>query len=112
MNSACRNAAAILGGVALVMSLHVSAEAASRKAYCDSVARKYANDQVAGNVVGGAVGGALLGAGIGALVGGGHSAGTGAAIGAGAGVVGGGANGSAQWNQNYWGAFNDCMNNY
>ena len=111
MNKADRNTAAMLGAVALVLSLNAGAEAASRKAFCDRQAREFANNQVAGNAVGGAVGGALLGAGIGALVGGGHGAGTGAAIGAGAGVVGGGANGSAQWNQNYWGAFNDCMNN-
>ena len=111
MKKAGRNAAATLSAVALVLSLNATAEAASRKAFCDRQAREFANNQVAGNAVGGAVGGALLGAGIGALVGGGHGAGTGAAIGAGAGVVGGGANGSAQWNQNYWGAFNDCMNN-
>jgi hypothetical protein len=111
MQTRGRNLAAILGGVALLMALQASAgAAANRRAYCDHQARDFANNQVAGNAVGGALGGALLGAGIGALAGGGHGAGTGAAIGAGAGALGGGANGSAQWNQNYWGAFNDCMN--
>jgi hypothetical protein len=38
--------------------------------------------------------------------------GAGAAIGAGAGALGGAANGSAQWRQNYWASFNDCMQGY
>ena len=108
MSIVCRNAAAVVVGAALAGSLLTSAEAGPR-AYCDHVARVYANQQVAGNTVGGAVGGALLGAGVGALFGGRNAVGTGAAIGAGAGAMGGAANGSAEWNDAYWARFNDCM---
>ena len=112
MKTVVRNTAVVVFGAALAVSLMTSAQAASRRAYCDHVARDYANQQAAGNTVGGAVGGALLGAGIGALVGGHHAVGTGAAIGAGAGAVGGAATGSAQWNDAYWARFNDCMQGY
>ncbi len=112
MRIAAWNSAAVALGAGLVVSFLTIAQAASRKAHCDHVARDFANQQAAGSTVGGAVGGAILGAGIGALVGGGHSVGTGAAIGAGAGAVGGVANGSAQWNDAYWTRFNDCMNGY
>jgi hypothetical protein len=112
MKTVARNTVAVVVGAALAASLMTSAEAQSRRGYCDHIARDYANQQAAGNTVGGAVGGALLGAGVGALVGGGRSIGTGAAIGAGAGVVGGAANGSAQWNDAYWQRFNDCMQGY
>ncbi len=112
MKTVARNTAAIVVGAALAVSVMTSAEAESRRAYCDRQARDYANQQVAGNTVGGAVGGALLGAGIGALVGGHHAVGTGAAMGAGAGAVGGAANGSAQWNDAYGWSFNNCMQGY
>ena len=112
MKIVARNSAALVVAAALAVSFVTSAEAASRRAYCDHEARVYANQNVAGNTVGGAVGGALLGAGIGAVVGGSHSVGTGAAIGAGAGAVGGAANGSAQWNDAYWSRFNACMQGY
>jgi uncharacterized membrane protein len=112
MKTFARNTAAAVVAAALAVSFVTSAEAASRRAYCDHEARVYANQNTAGNAVGGAVGGALLGAGIGALVGGHHAVGTGAAIGAGAGAVGGAANGSAEWNDAYWSRFNDCMQNY
>ncbi|MGO9771416.1 MAG: hypothetical protein ACLPSW_18055 [Roseiarcus sp.] len=112
MRILARNAAAVLAGAALAVSLVTSAEAASRRAYCDHEARAYADQNVAGNTVGGAVGGALLGAGAGALFGGHNAIGTGAAVGAGVGAVGGAANGSAQWNDAYWSRFNDCMQNY
>ncbi|MGD1017426.1 MAG: hypothetical protein ABR863_13470 [Roseiarcus sp.] len=108
MSIVCRKAAVVVVGAALAGSLLTSAEASPR-AYCDHVARVYANQQMAGNTVGGAGVGALLGAGVGALFGGRGSIGTGAAIGAGAGAMGGAANGSAQWNDAYWARFNDCM---
>lgn len=112
MKTIAGNTAAIVVGAALAVSFMTSAQAESRRAYCDRQARDYANQQVAGNTVGGAVGGALLGAGIGALVGGHRAVGTGAAIGAGAGAVGGAANGSAQWNDAYGWSFNNCMQGY
>jgi uncharacterized membrane protein len=112
MKTVARNAIAAVVAAALALSFITSADAVTRRAYCDHEARVFANQQVAGNTVGGAVGRALLGAGIGALVGGRNAIGTGAAIGAGAGVVGGAANGSAQWNDAYWSRFNDCMNGY
>jgi uncharacterized protein YcfJ len=64
-----RGAAAFLAGVVVVGALATSADAQSRRGYCDRVARDYANSQTAGNTVGGAVVGGLLGAGVGALVG-------------------------------------------
>ena len=112
MKILARSTAVVVVGAAVAVSLMTSAEAASRRKYCDHEARAFADQQVAGNAVGGAVGGALLGAGIGALVGGHHAVGTGAAIGAGAGAVGGAATGSAQWNDAYWARFNDCMQGY
>ncbi|MGD0642861.1 MAG: hypothetical protein ABR878_04740 [Roseiarcus sp.] len=107
-----RKTVAVVVTAALAVSFVTSAQAQTRRGYCDHEARVYANQNTAGNTVGGAVGGALLGAGIGALVGGHRSVGTGAAIGAGAGAVGGAANGSAQWNDAYWQRYNDCMNGY
>ena len=112
MKSIARGAAAFLAGAVVIAALATSADAETHRAYCDRVAREYANGQATGNTVGGAVGGALLGAGIGALVGGGHSVGTGAAIGAGAGAVGGAATGSAAWRQNYSDRFYSCMRGY
>ena len=112
MKTVARNMVAVVVGAALAASFMTSAEAQSRRGYCDHQARVFANQQAAGNTVGGAVGGALLGAGIGALMGGHNAVGTGAAIGAGAGAVGGAANGSAQWNDAYWQRFNDCMQGY
>jgi uncharacterized protein YcfJ len=107
-----RGAAAFLAGAVVVGALATSADAQSRRGYCDRVARDYANSQTAGNTVGGAVVGGLLGAGVGALVGGGHAVGTGAAIGAGAGAVGGAANGSAAWRENYSNRYYSCMQGY
>ncbi len=68
MKSIARAAAACLAGAIVVGALASSADAETHHAYCDRVAREYANGQATGNAVGGAVGGALLGAGIGALV--------------------------------------------
>jgi uncharacterized protein YcfJ len=107
-----RGAAAFLACAVVVGALATSADAQSRRGYCDRVARDYANSQTAGNTVGGAVVGGLLGAGVGALVGGGHAVGTGAAIGAGAGAVGGAANGSAAWRENYSNRYYSCMQGY
>jgi uncharacterized protein YcfJ len=112
MTILARHTVAAVVGAALAVSLLTSAEAQSRRGYCDHIARDFANQQVAGNTVGGAAGGALLGAGIGALLGGPRGIGAGAAIGAGAGAVGGAANGSAQWRDAYWSRFNDCMQGY
>jgi uncharacterized protein YcfJ len=105
-----RGAAAFLAGAVVVGALATSADAQSRRGYCDRVARDFANSQTAGNTVGGAVVGGLLGAGVGALVGGGHAVGTGAAIGAGA--VGGAANGSEAWRENYSNRYYSCMQGY
>jgi hypothetical protein len=112
MKFIARGAAAVLAGVVVLGALATSADAQSRRAYCDRLAREYANGQATGNTVGGAVVGGLLGAGVGALVGGGHSVGTGAAIGAGVGAVGGVANGSAAWRQNYDSRYYSCMHGY
>ena len=112
MKSIARGAAAFLAGAIVVSALATSADAQSRRGYCDRVAREFANGQATGNTVGGAVGGALLGAGLGAIIGGGHSIGTGAAIGAGAGAVGGVANGSAAWRDNYNSRYYSCMQGY
>ena len=112
MRTIGQRASALLIGAALISGLGgfaPSAQAQSRRAECDRIAREYANGQTAGNTVGGAVGGALLGAGIGAFVGGGRAIGTGAAIGAGAGAVGGVATGSASWQGNYNDRFYSCM---
>ena len=85
MKIVARTTALAVVVAAAALSSPTVADAQSRRAYCDSQARAFANNQTAGNAVGGAVGGALLGAGIGALVGGHNSIGAGAAIGAGAG---------------------------
>lgn len=95
--------------VLIAGSFASTADAASRKRYCQRDAARYADNKVAGNVVGGAIGGALLGAGIGAVVGGHHSVGKGAAIGAGVGAVGGGVRGSDRWNHHYWKRYKKCM---
>jgi uncharacterized protein YcfJ len=112
MKSVVRNVAAVLAAGALVVFFAAGADAQSRRAYCDHQAREYADQQTAGNTVGGAAIGALLGAGVGALVGGHRAVGTGAAVGAGVGAVSGAANASAEWRQNYWASFNDCMQGY
>ena len=112
MKSFARGAAAFLVGAVVIGALVTTADAQSRRGYCDRVARGYADSQTAGNTVGGAVVGGLLGAGVGALVGGGHAVGTGAAIGAGAGAVGGVANGSAAWRDNYNSRYYSCMQGY
>ena len=112
MKFIARGVAAILAGAVVVGAFATTADAQSRRGYCDRVARDYANSQTAGNTVGGAVVGGLLGAGVGALVGGGRSVGTGAAIGAGAGAVGGVANGSAAWRDNYNSRYYSCMQGY
>ena len=112
MKFIARGAAAFLAGAVVIGALATSADAQSRRGYCDRVAREYANSQTAGNTVGGAVVGGLLGAGVGALVGGHHGVGTGAAIGAGAGAVGGAANGSAAWRENYNNRYYSCMQGY
>ena len=109
MKTIIRASASALIGASLLLALASDGLAQSQQAYCRRVAKNYADQQGAGSTVGGAIGGALLGAGVGALIGGGHGAGTGALIGGGVGAVGGAANGSAQWNQNYWGRYNDCM---
>ena len=107
-----RGAAAFLAGVVVVGALATSADAQSRRAYCDRQGREYANGQATGNTVGSAVVGGLLGAGVGALVGGHHGVGTGAAIGAGAGALGGAANGSEEWRANYNDRYYSCMQGY
>jgi len=112
MKSIARGAAAFLAGAVVIGALATSANAETRRAYCDRVAREYANGQATGNTVGGAVVGGLLGAGVGAIVGGGRAVGTGAAVGAGVGAVGGAANGTAAWRQNYNSRFYSCMQGY
>ncbi len=112
MKFIARGAAAFLAAAIVVGALATSADAETRRGYCDRVAREYANGQTAGNTVGGAVVGGLLGAGVGAIVGGGHSVGTGAAFGAVAGAVGGAANGSAAWRDNYDSRYYSCMQGY
>ena len=94
----------LVGGSAIVaMASDGHAQQPSRKSYCRQAARQYADE------AGAAIGGALLGAGVGALVGGRGALGAGAVIGGGVGAMGGAAQGSAQWNQVYWGRYNDCM---
>jgi uncharacterized protein YcfJ len=112
MKTSVRAAALALAGAGFLLAQASDGFAQSRRAYCRDVATQYANQAVAGNTVGGAVGGALLGAGVGALLGGGRGAATGALVGGGVGAVGGGATGSSQWNNFYWGRYNDCMNGY
>ena len=112
MKSIARSGVAIVAGVALIGAFVSSADAQSRRGYCDRVAREFANGQTTGNAVGGAVVGGLLGAGVGALVGGHHGVGTGAAIGAGAGALGGAANGSEEWRANYNDRYYSCMQGY
>ena len=100
----------LVGGSAIVaMASDGHAQQPSRKSYCRQAARQYADEAGAGSTAGGAIGGALLGAGVGALVGGRGALGAGAVIGGGVGAMGGAAQGSAQWNQVYWGRYNDCM---
>ena len=112
MRNWVRLGACVLLGAGFLVAETADSFAQSRKGYCRQVATDYANQATAGNTAGGAVGGALLGAGVGALLGGGRGAGTGALIGGGVGAVGGAANGSSQWNQNYWGRYNECMAGY
>lgn len=95
-------------GLVLVAATPASAQSS---ASCDRYARNVANSNsnAAGNVLGGAAVGAVGGAIIGGIVGGGRGVGRGAAIGGGVGAVGGAAQHSAEWNQIYRSAYDDCM---
>jgi uncharacterized protein YcfJ len=112
MKSIVRAAVLTLAGAGFLVAQASDGFAQSPQAYCRQVATRYADQASAGSTAGGAVGGALLGAGVGALLGGGKGAGAGALIGGGVGAMGGAARGSQQWNNMYWGRYNDCMNGY
>lgn len=80
---------------------------------CDSFARDYARNYAQGGLIGGAARGAAGGALFGAIFGRRRrGAGRGAAWGAALGAIGGGIRQSAERDQLYSMAFNDCMNRY
>lgn len=105
--------AAILA-LAAIGGLLASASAASaQQAYCDSIARNFADQNAGGGPAGGAILGGTMGAVGGAILGGiidgNRGAANGAAIGGAGGALAGAGGGQNRWNAFYNQAYSDCM---